>query len=385
MTDTATAIDVVVIGGGQAALALGFYLRRTGLEYVILDEQEAAGGSWQRAWTSLRAFSPAQWSSLPGWLMPRITTPEKSEYPSRDEVISYLREYERRYSLNVLRGKRVTHVTRESKTLLRVTAQTGDEWLTRAVISATGGKPFIPEIEGSDTFAGTQIHSLDYTDPARFKNKHVIVVGGGNSAAQIVAELTDPGSGVASVTWATLEPPHFLPDDIDGRYLFEQATAIYNARKEGRTPEPPRSLGDIVMVAPVRAARDRGALKRVPMFRSMTSTGVVWADGSKSDADAIIWATGYKPALSHLESLRIVTSGNRVDVTGAAGTRSTLEPRVWVVGYGNWTGYASATLIGVGRSARATVQEVAAALGESDDVTASTLTESRADREPDEQ
>jgi cation diffusion facilitator CzcD-associated flavoprotein CzcO len=381
----ATKVDVVVIGGGQAALALGFYLRRTGLEYVILDAQDDQGGAWQRAWKSLRAFSPAQWSSLPGWLMPRITAPDQSEYPSRDEVISYLGEYERRYSLNVLRGRQVTRVTNESEKLLRISTKSGEEWLARAVISATGGRPFIPTIEGSDAFAGIQIHSLDYVDPAPFNGKRVVVVGAGNSAAQIVAELTEPDSGAARVTWATLEAPHFLPDEIDGRYLFDQATAIYNARKEGRAPAPPRSLGDIVMVAPVKAARDRGDLKWVPMFRSMTRTGVVWQDGSQSDEDAIIWATGYKPALEHLESLGIVSPQSRVELTGAAGTRSTLEPRVWLVGYGNWTGYASATLIGVGRSARATVQEVAAALGANDDVTASTLTESRADREPDEQ
>lgn len=318
--------------------------------------------------------------------MPRITSPSKSEYPSRDEVISYLREYEHRYSLNVVHGKHVNAVTRDPESaLLRVTAEAADAWRARAVISATGGKPFIPAIEGRETFAGTQIHSLDYTDSTAFKGKRVIVVGGGNSGAQIVAELTEPESGVARVTWATVDPPTFLPDEIDGRYLFEQATAIYNARKQGMTPPPPRSLGDIVMVAPVKGARDRGVLTSVPIFTSIKRNGVVWRDGTSSDEDAIIWATGYKPALEHLLPLGIVTPENRVDVAGAAGTQSTLQPNVWLVGYGNWTGYASATLIGVGRSARATVQEVAAALGGSADVTASTLTESRADREPDEQ
>jgi cation diffusion facilitator CzcD-associated flavoprotein CzcO len=383
LSESSSTIDVVVIGGGQAALALGFYLRRTGLTYLIHDDQEKAGGSGQHAWSSLRAFSPAQWSSLPGWLMPRITSPEKSEYPSRDEVISYLQEYERRYSLNVLHGKRVTSVTCEpGAKLLRVTAEGGDAWLARAVISATGGKPFIPAVEGRDTFAGKQIHSLDYIDPIAFKGKRVVVVGGGNSGAQIVAELTEPESGVERVTWATLDPPHFLPDEIDGRYLFEQATAIYNARKEGRTPPPPRSLGDIVMVAPVRAARDRGVLKALPMFRSTTKNGVVWPDGTSSEEDAIIWATGYNPALDHLAPLGIITSEHRVDVAGSAGTRSTLQPNVWLVGYGNWTGYASATLIGVGRSARATVQEIETVLGKRTNVTASTKPESKDGPEP---
>jgi putative flavoprotein involved in K+ transport len=362
LTGTPASVDVVVIGGGQTALALGFYLRRTSLDYVILDDQKAPGGSWQRFWISLRAFSPAQWSSLPGWLMPRVPSPDKSDYPTRDEVISYLAEYERRYELNVVRDTQVVSVTRDSDSLLNVRAASGPEWQARAVVSATGGKPFIPEIEGRDSFDGAQIHSLEYVSPLAFKGKRVAVVGGGNSAAQIVAELTEPESGVARVRWTTLDPPTFLPDEIDGRYLFDQATAIYNARKEGRTPPPVRSLGDIVMVAPVRAARDRGALVSVRMFNRITRNGIMWADGTSADVDAIIWATGYRPALDHLRPLGIVTADNRVDVGGDAGTRSVVQPDVWLVGYGNWTGYASATLIGVGRSARATVQEIEATI-----------------------
>ena len=363
MNDSTKSIDVVVIGGGQAALALGFYLRRTGLSYVILDEQPAPGGSWRRSWKSLRAFSPAQWSSLPGWLMPRVTAPGMSEYPTRDEVVSYLSEYEKRYSLPVEHGVYVTRVERDDDHF-RIKTKREGEWLARAVINATGGRPFMPAIEGQRVFRGMQLHSLEYSSPSQFAGKRVIVVGGGNSGAQIVADLTEPDSGVERVTWATLDPPTFLPDEIDGRYLFEQATAIYEARKEGRTPEPPRSLGDVVMVAPVKAARDRGHLQPMRMFVRMTESGVEWPDGSTSEEDAVIWATGYVPALAHLAPLRIVNDKGRIDVGGAADTRSTSEPRVWVVGYGNWTGYASATLIGVGRSAKATVEEVEAALAQ---------------------
>jgi cation diffusion facilitator CzcD-associated flavoprotein CzcO len=246
----------------------------------------------------------------------------------------------------------------------RIKTKREAEWVSRAVINATGGRPFMPGVEGQRLFRGMQLHSLEYTSPSEFEGKRVVVVGGGNSGAQIVADLTEPNSGVARVTWATLEPPTFLPDEIDGRYLFEQATAIYEARKAGRAPDPPRSLGDVVMVAPVKAARERGDLKHVRMFVRMTESGVEWPDGSTSDEDAVIWATGYVPSLAHLAPLRIVNDKGRIDVDGAAGTRSTSDPRVWVVGYGNWTGYASATLIGVGRSAKATVEEVEAALAQ---------------------
>jgi putative flavoprotein involved in K+ transport len=361
--------DVVVVGGGQAALALGFYLRRCGLSYTTLDDQPAPGGSWQRGWASLRAFSPAQWTSLPGWLMPASRSASADEYPSRDEVVKYLAEYETRYALPVQHGIRVIGVDiepAEEVTRFRIVTDQSHgyaQFNARAVISATGGRPHIPEILGRDLFRGRQLHSQEYIAPDAFRNKRVVVVGGGNSAAQIVAELSAPLSQVASVMWATREPPRFLPDDIDGRYLFDQATARYKAQQEGRTPDPPRSLGDIVMVPPVRAARDRGSLVATPMFERLTEHGVLWSDNHTTDEDIIIWATGFVPALDHLAALGILKKENgRVDIADGSDTRTAAVPGLWLVGYGNWTGYASATLIGVGRSARMTVAEIRAAL-----------------------
>lgn len=347
-------LDVVVIGAGQAGLAAGFYLRRTGLSYAILDAQGGPGGAWRHAWESLRLFSPAQWSSLPGWIMPG----GPDAYPTRDEALAYLAEYERRYALPVERPVQVAAVRREpGGDALAVESDAG-EWRARAVVSATGSwsNPVIPALPGQREFDGWLLHSAHYRSPAPFAGRRVVVVGGGNSGAQIVADLT----GVAAeVTWATLRPPTFLPDEIDGRVLFDQATARYRARLAGQDPGPPRSLGDIVAVAPVRAARDRGALSARPMFVRFTPRGVLWPEGSESPADAVIWATGFRPALDHLLTLGVVDSDGRVAVHG---TRSAAEPRLWLLGYGDWTGYASATLIGVGRSARATVDEIVAAL-----------------------
>ena len=345
--------DAIVIGGGQSALAVAYYLRRTGLSFALLDAGESPGGAWRRAWPSLRLFSPAQWSSLPGWLMPRGA----GEYPTRDETLAYLAEYERRYALPVERPVRVLGVHAEAGAL-RVATDRGER-RARAVVSATGSwaAPDVPSLPGRDAFAGETLHSAHYPGPAPFAGRRVIVVGAGNSGAQIVADLAD----VAHVTWATREPPRFLPDDVDGRVLFGQATARWKALQEGRAPDPPRSLGDVVMVDPVRAARDRGLLRAVPMFARFTPRGVAWADGREAEADAVIWATGFRPALAHLAPLGVLDDRGRVAVRG---TRAVLEPRLWLVGYGEWTGFASATLVGVGRTARATADEIAAALAE---------------------
>ena len=362
-----TNVDVVVVGAGQAGLAAGFYLRRTGLSYVLLDEQPAPGGAWRHAWDSLRLFSPARWSSLPGWMMPGGA----DDYPGRDEVVAYLAEYERRYALPVLRPVRVDAVRRAGHGADALLVESGaGAWRARAVVSATGSwaRPFVPDVPGRGEFGGVQLHSAAYRSPAPFRGRRVVVVGGGNSGAQIFAELVEVTD---AVTWATLEPPSFLPDHVDGRYLFEQATARYRAMQEGRTPEPPRSLGDVVMVEPVRRARDAGRLTSVPMFARLTATGIVWPDGRAEAVDAVIWCTGFRPALEHLRPLGVLeplpgSAQERVALGGAAGTRSLAEPRLWLVGYGEWTGYASATLIGVGRSARATVDEIGRALGASD-------------------
>jgi cation diffusion facilitator CzcD-associated flavoprotein CzcO len=351
VSDGAQRYDVVVIGGGQAGLAVGYYLRRTALAFVILDGEAGPGGAWRHTWDSLRLFSPAPYSSLPGWMMPG----DRTSMPSRDAVIEYLTAYEARYQLPIQRPIEVRAVRRQANGLL-VSSDRGD-YTARAVVSATGTwrKPFIPDYPGRELFEGVQIHSADYRAPEPFAGQRVIVVGGGNSAAQILAEL----SRVAETTWVTLAPPTFLPDHVDGRYLFEQATARYTAQQEGRSYEPVGGLGDIVAVPPVREARVRDVLHSVRPFRAITARGVIWPDGSATDIDAIIWCTGFRPALDHLAPLDVIDQDGRIAVEGARALR---EPRLWLVGYGEWTGYASATLIGVGRSARATAQEIAAAL-----------------------
>ena len=228
------------------------------------------------------------------------------------------------------------------------------------MVSATGtwSQPFWPAYPGAREFGGRQLHAAQYRRPGELEGRRVAVVGGGNSGAQVLAEV----STVAETAWFTSRPPRFLPDDVDGRALFAAATERIEALREGRQHAGVAGLGDVVMVESVRDARDRGVLVARPMFSRLTAGGVVSPDGSTFDADTIIWCTGFRPALRHLRSLHLATEGGRPAVEGPSGTRAVSEPRLHLVGYGDWTGPASATLLGVGRSARATVEEVVASL-----------------------
>ncbi|WP_231468169.1 ArsO family NAD(P)H-dependent flavin-containing monooxygenase [Novosphingobium sp. CECT 9465] len=331
--------DIVIIGGGQMGLSLGYYLHRAKADFLILDAEDGPGGAWRHGWESLRLFSPAGYSSLPGWLMP---PPNHDGYPTRDDVLDYLSRYEERYHLPVRRPARVTRVHRSSDHL---EIDIGSERLAaRHVVSATGtwSHPHVPDMPGRDLFQGTQVHSAHYVRPEHFAGRTVLVVGGGNSGAQIMAEVAP----IARALWVTNQDPLFLSDDVDGRVLFERAVA---RMKAGPGETPVGGIGDIVMVPPVREARGRGDLTTVRPFLRMTSTGVVWPDRSEMKVDAIIWCTGFRPALDHLRSLDIVEADGRVLVEDQ---RSVEEPRLWLAGYGDWTGPGSATLMGAARTAR---------------------------------
>ncbi len=177
--------------------------------------------------------------------------------PIRDEVIDYLGRYEERYALPVRRPVLVDAVERPHDGLM---VRSGDKaWQAHTVVSATGNwrHPHIPTYPGRETFTGSQLHSAHYISATPFAGQRVLIVGGGNSGAQILAEV----SQVAESLWATEKSPTFLPDDVDGRVLFERATERWRAQQDGRPVEHlPGGFGDIVMVPPVVDARARGIL-----------------------------------------------------------------------------------------------------------------------------
>ena len=343
--------DVVVIGGGQAGLAAGFHLTRAGADFEILDAAVGPGGAWPHTWPSLRLFSPAEYSSLPGMRMPRTS----GGNPDAAHVVGYLRAYEQRYALPVTRPVRVESVENADGGGFVVRAEDRRRWHARAVISATGtwSRPFVPAVPGLADFRGEQLHSAAYRGPESLAGRRVLVVGGANSGAQIAADL----AGHVDLTWCALAPPRYLPDHVDGRELFRVATAAVRGGGAGVA-----GLGDIVVVPPVRAARDAGLLVATPMVDRFTADGVAWDGGSGRTGDddevrpidTVIWCTGFRPALAHLSGLRLPRRKGR-PVTEGPGVPGV--PGLFLLGYGDWCGAASATLAGVGQWARAAVAD----------------------------
>ncbi|WP_318618343.1 NAD(P)/FAD-dependent oxidoreductase [Sporosarcina sp. YIM B06819] len=218
-----TIFDSRVIGAGQSGLATAYYLKNKGLKYLVLEKSDQTAGSWPLYYDSLKLFSPVQYSSLPGLRFQG----DIHHYPTKTEVMSYLNTYAQKFDLNIATGKTVTEVLKEQELFL-IKTEEGELFKAKTIISATGSfdLPNLSEIMGTESFAGEIIHSGQYSNPKRYANKRVIVVGAGNSAVQIAYELRK----TSKVTLATRTPIKFTPQTILGKdihYWFKLSGLDY--------------------------------------------------------------------------------------------------------------------------------------------------------------
>ncbi|MFD4469643.1 NAD(P)-binding domain-containing protein [Rhodococcus sp. NPDC058505] len=354
-------VDVVVIGAGQSGLSAGYYLRRlgapAGIRFAIVDHAPGPGGAWQFRWPSLTLSTVNRVHDLPGMPFTDVldaAPPEQVE--AAEAVPRYYAEYERRFALPVHRPVHTRVVCDHGDRTGPLTVETdGGAVTARGIINATGTweRPFVPRYPGTETFRGRMLHTRDYRTADEFTGSHVLVVGGGISAVQLLDEI----SRVTTTTWVTRRPPRFRDTPFTGGEGRAAVAVVEDRVRRGLPPGSVVSVTGLPLTPALRAARDRGALDRLPMFSEITPDGVRWADGTEEKVDVILWCTGFRSSLDHLAPLRLRGPGGGITMTGRLATQVAADPRVHLLGYGP-----SASTIGANRGGRAAARELIAHL-----------------------
>jgi putative flavoprotein involved in K+ transport len=344
--------DTLVIGAGQAGLATGYQLGKTGLSFALLEAGDRPTGSWPAYYESLTLFSPARFSSLPG--MPFPGSPD--HYPERDEVIDYLISYAQRFHLPVIPQSPVERVFKEGA-YFQVETSGGECFQARSVIAATGSfhQPYIPTLPGQETFQGQILHAAAYRSPEAFRDQRVVVVGAGNSAVQIAVELAKH----AQVTLASRSPINFFPQLIGGRDVHFWMWATYLDRLPLGNWWERHAKTTVLDTGRYQQAFRDGQPSSRSLFEVFTADGVMWADGGHEPVQSVIFATGYRPGLDYLWELGALDEhGRALSQAGVSLTTSGL----YFVGQQFQRTYASATLRGVGADAAWVVNHLRHAL-----------------------
>ncbi|MFA6576812.1 MAG: NAD(P)-binding domain-containing protein [Nocardioides sp.] len=335
-------LDSLVIGAGQAGLSASYHLLRRGLSHVVLDADASPGGAWQHRSDSLSMDDVHGIAALPG-----TEAPGDSGLPANEAVPAYFAAYEREHGLPVVRPVRVDRVTDEGGLLL--THADEHRWASRTLVNATGTwrHPFVPRYPGMETFAGEQLHTADYPGAEHFRGRRTVVVGGGASAVQLLGEI----ALVTDTLWVTRREPVWRTDEFTPE-VGRAAVALVEERV--RLGLPPASVVGVtgLMLRPQERAAERlGAYVRHPMFARVEPGGVRFPDGAFEPADVILWATGFRPAVTHLGPLHLRSPRGGIQL---AGTTAVADPRVQLVGYGP-----SASTIGANRAGRTAARGVA--------------------------
>ena len=311
--------DVVVIGGGQAGLAIGHELAEQGVRFTILEAGATPAAAWASRWDSLKLFTSARYDSLPGREFPG----EPDHYPTRDEVVSYLTDYARHFALPVELDSRVSGLQTDGRGYL---VDLADRTLSAdQVVVATGPfqTPRLPMIAGQLAGDVTQIHSADYRAPAVLPVGRVLVVGGGNTGFQIAEELA--GSREVHLAVGSRQTP--LPQQILGRDLFRflEATGLMNATVSSRIGRRMKDRETLIGSSP-RAARKNGITIHSRATHADGST-VTFADGDRLDVDVVIWATGFERDYSWIDAPVFDRDGSIVHTRGV-----TASPGLYFLG-----------------------------------------------------
>ncbi len=344
-----------MIGGSQAGLAVGYYLQRQGLPFVILDENDRVGDAWRHRWDTLRLFTPARYDGLPGMPFPGAAW----AYPSKDEVADYLEAYAREFVLPIRTGVKVARLSAGGD---RFQVFCGDEVLSaRNVVVATGAShhPRVPQFAAGLKPDIVQLHSSRYRNRSQLQEGGVLVAGAGNSGAEIALELAPHRQTWLSGPDTGQEPTRAgsIPDRFFTPIMWLMATRLTVRTRMGRKLrdhflDPPRGI-------PLGRVR-RGDIRAAGIERVGRTTGVrdgrpLLDDGRLLDVSNVIWCTGYTPDFSWIDLPLPARCGWPIQDRGIVES----VPGLYFMGLLFQYSLSSALLGGVGRDAEHIVDHIA--------------------------
>jgi putative flavoprotein involved in K+ transport len=338
-------VDTIVIGGGQAGLALGRELARRDREFVILDAGHRVGDAWRLRWDTLQLFTPARFDGLPGMPFPG----DPLAFPGKDDVASYLEDYASRFGLPVRTGVRVDRVRREGE---RFVASAGERrWESRNVVVATGGcqAPVVPGFADQLADDIVQLHSSDYRNPSQLPPGPVLVVGVGNSGAEIARDIAS-----THPTWIAGTPNAELPVRLTratARFVlplirFAGTHVLTRGNRIGRAAAAAFHGPPLIRtkVADLEAAE----VERVPRVTGVRAGQPVLADGTTREVSSVIWCTGFRNDFGWIDLPGFDEHGEPRHRRGVVDS----VPGLYFLGLEFLYALTSGTIPGVGRDAR---------------------------------
>lgn len=346
--DAAGTLDTVVIGGGQAGLAMGYYLKEQKRDFVILDENPRTGDAWRQRWDSLRVFTPAKYDGLPGAPFPA----DPLSFPRKDELADYLERYAAQLELPVRRGARVERLRRDGDRY--IAASNGHRWEAYNVVVATGAERCakVPGFAADLSSSIVQFHSSDYRNPGQLQDGPVLVVGLGNSGAEIALEMSrthatlvagKPG-GELPVKHGRAAARFVLPlIRFAGLHVLNVGTPI------GRKALPALKARGAPLIRTKSKDLAEAGVRFVPRVAGVENGLPVLADGTRPEIANVVWCTGFRQQFGWMDPALLGDDGGMPRQYRGVALDS---PGLFFLGQDFMYAVTSATLPGVCRDAR---------------------------------
>jgi putative flavoprotein involved in K+ transport len=353
-------IDTLVIGGGQSGLVMGYHLSRRGLPYAIVDANHRIGDAWRNRWDSLRLFTPNRLNGLPGMPFPGYHW----GFPSKNEMADYLESYARRFDIRVETGVRVERLSRDGDHFVATAGNRRFEADNVVVAMSSWQKPRTPEFASELDPSIVQLHVAEYRNPGQLQEGGVLVVGAGNSGAEVAKELarthdvwlSGPDTGNIPFRPESVAARILMP--IIGRIIFHRV--LTTSTPIGRKVRPKMvSTGEpLLRVKPKDLAA--AGVERVARVTGVQHGQPQLEDGRRINVANVVWCTGFHPGFSWID-LPVLGPQGPVHHRGIVES----EPGLYFLGLKFLYSVSSEQIHGVGRDAAHIADAIAGRRGQS--------------------